>query len=252
MSAVHAQSYSDIFDEAFGNNDISAQRQALQNWERLAPDDVNLFIARYNFFANRAIVQNPYSHTISIEPQLADSGLIAIEAGIGAYPNRLDLRFGKIYFLGELGMWDDFADEIIRTLDHSYRIDHRWAFPNIQEEMMVELFLESMGDYQNTMYSTIGDTASLSASDSAMLQRLRRVAKRTVQLFPDDVTSIYMLAVSHLLIGDYEKALKYLLRADEMDSTNGFVLRALAEVCVKMGNIRQAAEYRNRLKLLEN
>ena len=49
LNAMYAQSFSDRFDDAFAANDVAAQRQALQDWELSAPEDVNLIIACYNF-----------------------------------------------------------------------------------------------------------------------------------------------------------------------------------------------------------
>ena len=44
LNAMYAQSFSDRFDDAFAANDVAAQRQALLDWERSAPEDVNLII----------------------------------------------------------------------------------------------------------------------------------------------------------------------------------------------------------------
>ena len=243
ISAVKAQSYSDAFDEAFGRNDVVAQREALRLWQREAPDDVNYFIARYNFYANRALSPNA---SVVVTP-LADSGLVAIDEGIVRYPDRLDLRLGKIFFLGELHRWDTFVDEIVRTLDYSLQIDHQWTFPNVQSDMMEELLVESMADYMSTMYQSIADTAHLTAADSLMTRRIQTVAKRTVQLFPDDFSSIYMLALSHLVLRQNEKAYKYLLRAEALDNTSIPILQSLVRVCNLLGKKAQAAEYQSRL-----
>ncbi|MBR3412644.1 MAG: hypothetical protein IKG81_08145 [Bacteroidales bacterium] len=208
LNAMYAQSFSDRFDDAFATNDVAAQRQALQDWELSAPEDVNLIIACYNFYANQAMEQTPYL------AQLADSGLLVIERGIVLYPDRLDLRFGKIFFLGELRRWDAFADEIMRMLDYSDQINHRWLFPNV-EEGLKELVMEGVADYQLTMRETLPGDYPLAASDSAMVNRIRRVAKRTVQLFPSDVNALHLLGETYLGEDD-ERASKYLKRAEEL------------------------------------
>ena len=208
LNAAYAQSFSDRFDDAFAANDVAAQRQALQDWALSAPEDVNLIIAFYNFYANQAMEQTPYL------AQRADSGLLVIERGIVLYPDRLDLRFGKIFFLGELRRWDAFADEIMRMLDYSDQINHRWLFPNV-EEGLKELVMEGVADYQLTMRETLPGDYPLAASDSAMVNRIRRVAKRTVQLFPSDVNALHLLGETYLGEDD-ERASKYLKRAEEL------------------------------------
>ena len=210
LNATYAQSFSDRFDEAFATNDVAAQWQALLDWQLSAPEDVNLFIARYNYYANRAMAQNPYSKS------LADSGLYVIEEGIVRYPDRLDLRFGKTFFLGELGRWDAFADEIMRLLDYSDEIAHQWVFPNVQVGLK-ELVMEGVEDYLLTMRETLPYTYPLAASDSAMVSRIRRVARRTVQLFPNDAVALRLLGETYVGEDD-ERASKYLNRAKALQS----------------------------------
>ena len=211
LNAACAQSFSDRFDAAFATDDVAAQRQALLDWERSTPEDVNLFIARYNFYANLAMAQDPYS------AQLADSALYVIEEAIVRYPDRLDLRFGKIYFLGELRRWDAFADEIMRMLDYSDEISHRWVFPNVQEGLK-ELVVEGVADYQIAMRETLPGDYPLAASDSAMVSRIRRVARRTIQLFPNDANALHMLGETYVGEDD-ERASKYLKRAEEANAS---------------------------------
>ena len=246
VCALRAQSYSDAFDDAFRHDDVAGQRQALALWQQEAPEDVNLFIARYNFYANRAMGQNP---DVVIAP-LADSGLVAIEEGIGLFPDRLDLRFGKIYFLGQLHRWDAFVGEIVRTMDYSAQIGHRWSYPNVPDDMMEDLLLEGVVDYMVEMFANIADTAHLTAADSLMARRLREVAKRTVQLFPGDFASTYMLALSHLMLNESDKAYKYLVRAEGLNSTHAPLLQSLVKVCRLLGKTAQAKEYQRRLSQL--
>ena len=248
IGTVCAQSYSDAFDEAFSRNDVKAQREALQLWHQEAPDDVNLFIARYNFYANQAM--NP--NVVDADTPLADSALMAIDEGITHFSDRLDLRFGKIYFLGELGKWDAFVDEIGRTLDHSVQINHRWIFPNVPDDMMEDLFTEAMNDYLVTMFGSISDTARLTAADTIMAKHIQGLAKRIVQLFPGDFPSTYMLALSHLMLNENDKAYKYLMRAEKISSSSVNLLQSLVKVCRLLGKVAQAEEYQSRLNSLQH
>ena len=251
IASVCAQSYSDAFDEAFRRDDIAGQRQALELWQQEAPNDVNLFIARYNYYANRAITSDADGHTLATNQSLADSGLLAIEEGITLFPDRLDLRFGKLYFLGELGRWDAFAKESDRTLDYSVQIGHRWAYPNVPDDMIEELLVEGMVDYMVEMFVRIADTAHLTAVDSLMAMRIQRMAKRIVQLFPGDFPSTYMLALSHLMLNENDKAYKYLRRAENINSTSVPLLKSLVKVCRALGKAVQASEYQQRLNSLQ-
>ena len=247
IGTAFAQSYSDAFDEAFSRDDITAQREALKLWQREAPEDVNLFIARYNFFANQAMGQNPNQ----VSASLADSALMAIEDGITHFPDRLDLRFGKIYFLGELRKWDAFVDEIGRAMDHSVQIGHHWLYPNVPDDLIEDLLTESMNDYLVTMWQSIADTARLSAADTLVVRQIQGLAKRVVQLFPGDFPNTYMLALSHLILNENDKAYRYLVRAEKLSSTSKPLLWSLVKVCRKLGKAAQVEEYQRRLNSLQ-
>lgn len=269
--ASFAQSYSDKFYDAMNADDLPAQRQALAEWELAAPNDVDLYIARYNFYVNAGsnevvmidadepteesfVIKTDsgdfYMHSVmTFDEKMADSGLFVIAEAIKAYPNRLDLRFGEIYFLGQLERWDAFADAIVRTIDHSSEITHLWTFPNV-DGGGVELMTEGVLDYQAQMLETI-PMDNLSAEDSAMVLRMRRVAERMVKAFPRDVPSVNLLSVTYTIFKDYENSIKYLLRAEKMAPNDEIVLSNLASVYNKMGKKKQAKQYETRLEQLQ-
>ena len=102
----------------------------------------------------------------------------------------------------------------MRMLDYSHQRNHRRPLPNV-EEGLKELVMEGVADYQLTMRETLPGDYPLAASDSAMVNRIRRVAKRTVQLFPNDVNALHLLGETYLGEDD-ERASKYLKRAEEL------------------------------------
>lgn len=268
MSATRAQSYNDAFFDALNSNDLETQRRVLAEWQEAAPNDVDLYIARYNFHANQtfgtigyvegtddemdvSVSFDNYVPAFSFHSEAhADSALNVITEAIGKFPNRLDLRFGKIYFLGQLANWDAFADEIIATLDRSQQIDHLWTYPNM-DGGMVELLSEGVLDYQNDMLSAVSDLNNPSAEDTAMFLRMRRVAKRMVQLFPSDLYSVNILATTYTIFQEYDTAMKYLLRAEKIDPNDPIVLKNIVDVYTLMGKKKLAKPYQSRLDKLQ-
>lgn len=254
LGSICAQSYQDRFDAALNAADVKAQRQVLAEWIANAPEDVDCYIARYNYYVNYVgaiLDQGNADDAAMLEVQRSvDSGLAVIDEAIEHYPNRLDLRFGKIYFLGVLHSWDAFANEIVSCLDHSETIDHRWSFPNV-EEGMEDLIIESMLDYQTTMFEAVEDMKHPSAGDTVMMMRIRKVAKRSVQLFPGDIYQVNILASTYTFVGEYESAVRYLQRAERIDPNDVTVLRNLRDVYGLMGKKAQAKQYNDRLMLLQ-
>lgn len=39
------------------------------------------------------------------------------------------MHFGKIYALYSVGKWEDFTNEIIKTIDYVDIIDYKWIYP---------------------------------------------------------------------------------------------------------------------------
>ncbi|MCQ2294358.1 MAG: bacterial transcriptional activator domain-containing protein [Bacteroidales bacterium] len=244
------QSFPDQFDAAFNRDDYPAMRSVLSQWQEAAPEDADMLVAFYNYYVNyvgQMAASASNSDQIATMQTLADSGLMLISHAISIYPQRLDLRFGKIYFLGVMQRWDDFVSSIILTLDHSNNIHHNWTFPNM-DGSMEEIITESVMDYQSTMWETINDINNLGAQDSTMLLRIRKVAKRCAQLFPSDIMSVTTLATTHSALGEYDKAVRYLERAEKMDPTDETVLRNLAHAYAHIGNKQKAKLYQERIK----
>lgn len=252
-----AQAFQDRFDAALNSGNMKEQRQVLSEWMANAPEDVDCYIARYNYYVNYvgdAVSQGSKGMELELR-MAADSGLAVIDEAIAHYPERLDLRFGKIYFLGVLRSWDAFVDEIVACLDYSEQIAHRWTFPNV-EDAIEDLMMESMMDYQismfenTSMYEKTGGEQQPTASDTAMMMRMRRVAKRSVQLFPRDLEQVRILAETYSFVGDYASAVRYLQRAERIDPNNVTVLRQLREAYKRMGKKDMAKQYNERLMQL--
>lgn len=249
LSGARAQSYSERFQQALDCNDFKSQRAILAQWHLSAPTDVELYIARWNYYVNGYMGEDQSGVFSAHDHAILDSGFAVIDQAIALYPERLELRMGKIYFLGQIRLWDDFEKEILRTLDHSEQICHRWTFNGLAGQG-ADLICEGVQDYQSDMFSTIADRHNLTAPDSAMVGRIRRVAHRTVQLFPSNVPAMNMLAVSYMLLGENGSAVKHLLRAEAVEPNNPVVLGNLVQAYTSLGQKKKAQLYQARLKAL--
>lgn len=240
--SVAAQSYSETFYDALNSDNLSLQREILAEWGQASPDDIDLYIARFNYHMGQSIA--------SSSPVAADSTVLVIDQAIQQYPDRLDLRFGKIFFLGEIRRWKPYADEIVQTLDRSEQINHRWQFPNLEGGGR-ELMLEGVQDYLHTISYDIANPEPASTIDTTTVLEMRRIAHRAAQVFPSDVIILIHLAYSHSIVGDYQNALHYLLRAEKIAPNNPVVLERIVSLYTKMKNKKLAAQYKQRLKALQ-
>src|SRR5690606_1934674 len=55
-------------------------------------------------------------------------GLDQIDKGIQLHPTRLDMRFGKVYVLGETGNYDAMTNEIVAAIEYGKTINRAWLW----------------------------------------------------------------------------------------------------------------------------
>ena len=155
------------------------------------------------------------------EPDLLSKGFQLISKGIEKHPNRLDMRFGKIYMFGQLEDYDKFTAEIIRVIDHSSANKNNWTWadnkpvPNPKEFM-----LKSIQDYQVQIYNTQNDS---------LLDKMRAIAEAVLNYYPDHVESLSNLSIVSMLQKQYDKALEWLLKAEKINPGDSIVLSNIAQ-----------------------
>lgn len=141
---------------------------------------------------NRALEEN--------EPQQAFD---YINLGIEAYPDHLDLRFGKVYMCQMIADYDCMGNELIKILDYSAANDNRWKW--LKEEDRDRLFM--LGVVQNYQKILWEDNKT---------DVMRRVAETVLRYYPDHVESLNTMAVSYLSEGDWQNAESYLQTARQL------------------------------------
>ena len=241
-----AQSYSDSFYDALNSDNLVMQRQILAEWQQASPDDIDLYIARFNYHMGQTLGTSSTA--------AADSTVLVIDQAIRLFPDRLDLRFGKIYFLGQIMRWQSFGDEILLTLDRSERTGHRWQFPNFDQGGRI-LIVEGVQDYLYTLFSSGQPTddgtdqaAATTAPAPDALPQIRRIAHRAAQLFPSEPAFFSALAYTYIAEADYQTALHHLKRAEQLAPNDPAVLQQLVDVYTRMKDKKSAAQYRERIQ----
>lgn len=120
-----AQDFKTQFDQYCQEKDTIKQLQILHEWEKTDPNDAELFTSYFNYYYLKSrqeiltiSADQPSGESFSIEDSLGEeAGYIGsqimylneplekcfnkIDEGLLLYPDRLDMRFGKIYVLGQ-------------------------------------------------------------------------------------------------------------------------------------------------------
>ncbi len=253
------QDYPSEFQKYFNENDTINQLKVLKEWEKANPEDSELYTQYFNYYFQKA--ENSFVSITTEKPEgesfvLKDSlnmnvgylgsqiqynleeikkGFNKIDKGIGLYPNRLDMRFGKIYVFGKLKDWDNFTHEIIKTVEHSSKNKNEWTWTN-NEKLTdgKEFMLAAIQDYQVQLYNTEKDD---------LLENMRNIANEILKYYPNHIESLSNISITYLLTGEYDKGIEALLKAEKLDPQDFIVLSNIAHGYKLKGDKKKAIEY---------
>ena len=254
------QDFQKTFKELSQKKDTAGQSKLLKEWEVADPKDPELYIACFNFYVTKSMEaaisldRNPkndqsfqLSDTGSGKPagymnfstnynsKLLQKGFDYIDKGIAIHPTRLDMRFGKIYMLGEAESYEMFTKVIIETIDYDNGIKNAWLWKEGKSlEDAKEFFLGSIQDYIATIYNTENDD---------LLPNMRQISETILKYDPNHVISLANVALTYIIKEDYDKALPYLLKAEKIDPKDIIVLNNIAEVYVRKNDHPNAKIY---------
>jgi tetratricopeptide (TPR) repeat protein len=253
-----AQDYRSEFNTAFQNGDTTKQKETLIKWEAADPKNAELFTSYFNYYFQKSrkevislTQQEPQGESLALhdsagikgymgskimfDPKILQMSFDKIEQGIKLYPDRLDMRFGKIYVLGQVKEWQRFTDEIIKTIQYSAKNKNNWTWTNnAKKDDGEKFFLGALQDYQVQLYNT---------GDDNLLQQMRSIAEEVLKLHPDNVENLSNVGITYLVTAKYDDAIKAFLRAEKIAPKDIIVLGNLAHAHKLKGDKQKAIGY---------
>jgi tetratricopeptide (TPR) repeat protein len=252
----------------YQEGDTIKQIELLTKWEFEDPKNPELFTCYFNyyFWKSRKELVSMSSNPLQGETfQLQDStgqvagflgseivynleilqkGLDKIDQGIKMYPNRLDMRFGKIYVLGQAEDWEIFTNEIVKTIQYSNINNNEWTWTfNEKRENGKEFFLGSIQDYQLNLYETENDD---------LLINMRTIAEEILKIYNDHIESLSNISITYLLTGEYDKGIEVLLKAEKINPNDGVILNNIAHGYVLKGDMDKSIAYYEKVLKLDD
>ena len=254
-----AQNYQGEFQKYFQTNDTINQIKILNEWEKSNPKDPELFTSYFNYHfikskkevitltteepdGKKLVLKDSLNQTagylgseIYFDKTELQKGIDKINKGIELYPDRLDMRFGKIYVFGQVENWQEFTKAIIATIEYSSKNNNNWTWANNEiRENGKDFFLSSLQDYQVQLYNTGNDD---------LLVNMREIANEILKYYPNHIESLSNLSVTYLLTGEYDKGIEPLLKAEKIDPKDYIVLSNIAQGYKLKGDKNKAIEY---------
>lgn len=253
------QNFYSEFQNNFKTNDTIKQLETLTDWEKDNPTDPELFTCYFNYYFSKSqselillSTQKPNGEGFELKDSLNQTagylgsqinfnqiefqkGIDKISKGIELFPNRLDMRFGKIYAFGQIEDWNNFTNEIILSVQYSMTNNNEWTWTNNEiRNDGKEFFLSSLQDYQVQLYNT---------GDDNLLIDIRKIANEVLKYYPNHIESLSNLSITYLLTGEYDKGIGPLLKAEKLDPKDYIVLSNIAKGYNLKGDKKKAIEY---------
>jgi len=259
------QTYKQQFNKLLSKKDTAGQAQLLAQWEAADSSDPELYIAFFNYYVNKSLkeiivlgddpkgdqvleLQNQdstagdppaylYSDTY-YDSVLLNQGYRYIDKGIEKFPDRLDMRFGRIFMLGETRDYTTFTTLIIQTIDYSAINKNQWLWTDGKPlDNPQHFMLSSIQDYQTTLYDT---------QDDSLLNNMKSIAEAVLKYYPDHIESLSNIAVVFMLQNEYNKALEALFKAEKLNPEDAIVLSNIAQAYKLKGDIKNSIKYYER------
>lgn len=247
------------FQDLVRFKDTSKMGEFLANWEKAAPKDPELYVAYFNYYflrARREVVHldkipegrenlevqdstgNPVAYMngrVTYDLSLLDSGYRYIDKGISLYPDRLDMRFGRIYVLGQTAAYDSFTAHIIRTVEYSRVNRNKWRWSEDKPLANAEKsLLQSVQAYLKQLYD---------AENDSLLKNIQQIGEVVFKYYRNNVELLSTVGVTWLLTGNYDKGLQYLKMAEKLSPRDFVVVNNLAYGYKLKGDKANALKY---------
>lgn len=256
-----AQSMCSEFHKALNANDTISENNILKKWEQASPESPDLYKAYFNYYLSKGRKQTlvwdksaPAEDSKYLE--LTDSlgnyvghlhnevcydenylrlALDKIDKGIKKYPNRLDMRVVQISLLEELGNWDSYTRQVIKLINYSNENNNNWTIAHDEPLANGSIkFLEIIQGFQSEIYDT---------GDHTLIPYMQDIARTVLKYHPNNVENLTNLAIGYLVLKDYDSALKYLLKAENIRPRDCIVLMDIAYAYTEKNDKAKAMEY---------
>ena len=182
------------------------------------------------------------NNNIWYEKEDVDKALSYLEKGLKFGKNRLDMYFGRIHILGEIGEYEKQSQKIIEVLKLGKEINHKWLWSMnevIPASESERIFLVSINEYYKALLQKSEPKTFLAAEKACAAQ---------LKLYPKDVEVHNYLALAYIGQGKIQEALNVLLKADKLAKEDYTILFNMASCYETLKQYDKAKECYLRIK----
>ena len=260
--------YKSEYDNLLSARNLEGIAALLPKWEKAEPKNPELYIAYFNYYLLKgqrsthsldtykkdnsnslALVDKKtnkiagyLNNNIWYEKEDIDKALSYLEKGLKFGKNRLDMYFGRIHILGEIGEYEKQSQKIIEVLKLGKQINHKWLWSMnevIPSSKSEHFFLISINEYYKALLQKSEPKTFLAAEKACVAQ---------LKLYPKDVEVHNYLALAYIGQGKIQEALNVLLKADKLAKEDYTILFNMASCYETLKQYDKAKECYLRIK----
>lgn len=249
---VVSQTPEEEFYQLLSDKKYSAADSVLTSWTATNPKDAELIPARFNYYLNKSrdeivvlyedsivpggyvlndSIDNPVgsiSSEINWDDNLYNKAIEEIEAGIKAYPERLDFRFGLAKALEMRELYDKEELVLSDVLSRCSEPGALWRWTDNEIVTDKNMIPDTILDYCSVMFNANAD------------EQLQSLCKKYLEVFPDDFKIMNLLGGSYTSTGHVKEALSTFEKAMNISPNDPILMLNIAYVYVQTGDIEKA------------
>jgi tetratricopeptide (TPR) repeat protein len=258
-SLVFGQTNYEKFKKLYKSNDTTKIKGLLTEWEKTNPNDPELYTSAINFYFSNSKQENItvdrkqkskqsfeltdstgkvagyINSTVGYNTDKLSKAIRYANTGIEKFPNRLDIRLGKCYLLQQIGDYDNFTKEIIKTVEYSQVNKNSWLWSeNKKQEDAENFMLGTIQSYLKQLYET---------EDDNLLPNMIQIGEATLKYYHSSVEILSTTSVALMLTKQYDKAIGYLKQAEKINPKDYIVLNNIAQGYKLNGDKANAIKY---------
>ncbi len=266
IASVSFADNKDTFDSLYKDGNLDEMKAHLDQWISKYPDDPEVYVGYFNYYLalGRDTVTGTYRYPppdgrymeltkdgddevvgymydrITYEERNKNSAIDVIQNGIKKFPDRLDMRFGLIHTLQQIGEYENQSLVLKSALRYSLTNNNKWLWSRNQPTPGTqEFFLSVIQDY----YS-----AWLRVSSPESLSALYETSKLQIELYPQNVFGYNIIAYYYSAIDNHAQAAHYLSLAYELEPNDYIIINNLAMAEMASANYERALRLFLRLR----
>lgn len=257
-SAQSREELYDSFKSAISKKDTVAVLSLISDWEKLFPDDAELYSvwANYHFltsmeevmilsrekptdgkdcleFTDSLGVKGYMYSEIKFDSSKMDSAKMVLSEGIIKHPDRLDLRLGKITIHLYANENVDAVNEIQSALERSVKNGNNWF-----DTLDIPIETDGISHLRNCIQDYLNKL--LDRNDLASAERMIDIC---VGLYPKEAVFLTDKGSLRYYAGDSKSAIDWYLKAYKNAPDDMLIVTNIAVLYEQLGDVENAVKY---------